>query len=251
MSRCAVLAAVAAVTSWVAYRAVRRLRRPSTLKLVYFDFPGLGDHLRLTLAVGGIRFEDERLPPDERGYAAVARLRESGQLPFGQVPVAQIDGATYAQSNALLRYFGRKGRLYPEGEMQLQCDMVLEAWADVDARITPQYYQSVLARSPINGKPQVPLSEAQQAEVARHLNTDALPTMLSRIARVLHSMEGPWFCGQTLTVADLKSFVVVTGLRSGSYARGIDPAVLDGCPALLEHATRVAAIPAVRRWVSR
>jgi len=96
----------------------------SSIKLTYFDIPGFGDPLRLTLAVGGIAFEDERLPADAAGYAEVARRRAAGTLPFGQVPVAEIDGRVYAQSNALVRYFGRLAGLYPDGVDQLQCDMV-------------------------------------------------------------------------------------------------------------------------------
>ena len=239
----ALLAASALAGTALLLRRQREKRRPS-LKLTYFDIPGFGDHVRLTLAVGGIEFQDERID-----YAEVSRRRATGELPFGQVPVVYIDGHVYAQSNALLRYFGRIAGLYPEGVNQLRCDMAIEAWMDVDAKLMPQHYKCALSRSPNDGKPRVPLSDSQQADVARELNDDALPTMLTRIGKVLRASSGPWYCGDVLTIADLKSYVVVTGLINGNYACGIDPAVLDGCPELQEHAARVGAHPAVRRWV--
>ena len=47
----------------------------------------------------------------ERVGGEVARRRAAGALPFGQIPVAAIDGRVFAQSNALLRYFGREVEL--------------------------------------------------------------------------------------------------------------------------------------------
>lgn len=242
------LAACAGVCWAYVWLARRRLR--PRLKLTYFDIAGLGEQLRLGLALAQIPFEDERLPSAAEGYAEVTRRRAAGLLPFGQLPTLQVDGRVYAQSNALLRYVGRLGGLYPDGVEGLHCDMVLEAWADVDARLAPQHYKCALPRSPIDGIPQVPLSAEQQSQVARHLNDDALPIMLGRIARVLASSPGPWFCGHMLTIADVKSYVVVNGLADGSYASGIHARVLDSCPELRDHAQRVAALPAIQRWLA-
>jgi hypothetical protein len=84
---------------------------------------------------GGLDTEPGREPvqlsPDD-SKALDFDERSEGLLPFGQVPVVEIDGAVYAQSNALLRYIGRRAGLYPDGVDQLRCDIVLEAIADID-----------------------------------------------------------------------------------------------------------------------
>jgi len=247
----ATAAAAATAGACVLLRGLLRRQVPR-LKLTYFDIPGFGDRIRLTLAIGGIDFEDERLPSTIEGYEEVARRREAGLLPFGQIPVVVIDECkTYAQSNALLRYFGRQARptLYPDGIEQLQCDMVLEAFADMDARLAPQHYGAAMSRSPTTGKPAVLLSEAQKAELTRELVHDVLPTMLGRIERVLLSTDGPYFCGSLLTICDVVSYSIVTGIRDGSYVRDVGESVFDGCPALLAHASAVANLPAVKTWV--
>lgn len=221
----------------------RKGRRPA-LKLTYLDIPGLGEKIRLTLMIAGLPFEDERI-----GYEEVARRRATGELPFGQVPVLQIDGRqTFAQSNAILRYIGREAGLYPLGVDQLRCDAVLEALMQLDVALLPQYYRAAMGRSPTTGTPQVPLSPRQQEEVKVQLCDDVIPVSLARLERVLAATEGPWFCGPALTICDVACYVLVQGFADGSYVAGIGSAVLAGCPALREHAARVHALPAVQAW---
>ena len=68
------------------------------LKLSYFDFHGgRGEPARLALSMGGIPFEDDRVPPSEWE-------RRKPNTPFGALPVLEVDGQTLAQSNAINRY---------------------------------------------------------------------------------------------------------------------------------------------------
>jgi glutathione S-transferase len=71
------------------------------LKLSYFDFHGgRGEPARLALPMGGIPFEDDRVPPSEWE-------RGKPNTPFGALPVLEVDGQTLAQSNAINRYVGK------------------------------------------------------------------------------------------------------------------------------------------------
>ena len=244
-------AVTAAAVAVVVVRLRRRQRQQSTPRLTYFDFAGFGDRIRLTLAISGIEFEDERLSPGPDGYAEVARRRDAGVLPFGQVPVLTLNGSTYAQTNAILRYFGRQAvpTLYPEGIEQLRCDMILDAFADLDARLMPLHYAAAMPRSPTTGKAQVPLSAEQMKEVTHQLISDVIPTMLQRIEKLLQEeVTGPWFCGPRFTICDVVSYSVVSGLCNSTYAKGLDRSVVDCCPSLLRHAAEVGQLPAVKRW---
>lgn len=65
------------------------------LKLTYFDFHGgRGEPARLALSIGGIPFEDDRVPPAEWE-------RRKAHTPFGALPVLERDGQVVAQSNAI------------------------------------------------------------------------------------------------------------------------------------------------------
>ena len=77
------------------------------LKLTYFDFHGgRGEPARLALSIGGIAFEDDRVPPSD--WAS-----RKAQTPFGALPVLEVDGQVVAQSNAINRYVGKLADLYP------------------------------------------------------------------------------------------------------------------------------------------
>src|SRR6187549_2390098 len=93
------------------------------LKLIYFDFHGgRGEPARLALAMGGIPFEDDRVPPSEWE-------RRKPNTPFGALPVLEVDGQTLAQSNAINRYVGKLTDLYPTDAWQAAlCDEVWRRW---------------------------------------------------------------------------------------------------------------------------
>jgi glutathione S-transferase len=91
------------------------------LKLTYFDFHGgRGEPARLALSMGGIPFEDDRVPPSEWE-------RRKPNTPFGALPVLEVDGQMLAQSNAINRYVGKLTDLYPTDAWQAAlCDEVMK-----------------------------------------------------------------------------------------------------------------------------
>lgn len=64
-----------------------------------FDSRGLAELPRLLLHDAGVDFEDVRLTSEQ-----FAKLKASGELPFGQVPVLDVKGVRIAQSGAIYRY---------------------------------------------------------------------------------------------------------------------------------------------------
>jgi len=84
------------------------------LKLYYFDMVGKGEPIRLMCAYLGMTLEDIRF----KDYNDFLQLKEAGKLPFGQVPLLEVDqgdGKVHhlVQSSAILSYLGKLGGLYP------------------------------------------------------------------------------------------------------------------------------------------
>ncbi|CAK4731500.1 unnamed protein product, partial [Aphanomyces euteiches] len=77
-----------------------------SMKLTYFDLPGRAETIRLALAIGGVPFQDDRVP-----RAAWPALKPT--VPFKQLPVLTVDGQVFCQSNAIARYIGILSGLYP------------------------------------------------------------------------------------------------------------------------------------------
>ena len=106
----------------------------SKYKLTYFDFDGgRGEPIRITLHAAGLAFDDERL-----SFPQFGEIRK--KLRFNSLPVFEIDGTAVTQSNALLRYFGKKARLYPKDDLQaLYCDEVMDALEDLTHYVVPTF----------------------------------------------------------------------------------------------------------------
>ena len=78
-------------------------------KLYYFDFPGKAGGLRLAAAHGGLEIEDHRFKDRDE----LTAMKESGELPYGQVPALKVEGKILGQSSAIMRFIGKQTGLYP------------------------------------------------------------------------------------------------------------------------------------------
>ena len=73
----------------IARMAKRAREEGTTHKLLYFDFPGKAEAIRLALTHAGVAFEDHRFA-DRAEFQA---LKASGRLQFGQVPALEVTTA--------------------------------------------------------------------------------------------------------------------------------------------------------------
>lgn len=215
------------------------------VKLTYLDKRVKGEAIRLALVVGGIPFEDERL-----GYHEVAARRDSGELPFSQVPVLDIgDGhGPYAQSQALLRWAGRKGGLYPE-DWQLTIDAVTEVVSELWTDIIKLGYGSAMMRNPVTAEPMVRLTQNQRMQAAQLCNEVVFPTRFGQLENLLMANCGPYFCGNQITIADLSFYALASNIQKGVWmGNGVEPQVLNHCPQLQALLKQVDEHPRVQKW---
>ena len=188
------------------------------LKLTYFDFHGgRGEPARLALSISGIPFEDDRVPPSEWGSRKT-------QTPFGALPVLDADGHVLSQSNAINRYVGKLGDLYPSDPWQAAlCDEAMEAVEDITNKIGATLF----------------IPEEQKKAQRKELAEGPIPFYLIRLQQRLEAHGGIYFAANRLTVADLKVFVWIRHLKSGALDHM--PADIPDriAPKLVEHYERV------------
>eukprot|EP00871_Galdieria_phlegrea_P004844 jgi/Galph1/5360/GphlegSOOS_G3920.1 len=100
-------------------------------QLEYFPIRGLGEVIRFLLEDNAVSYENKFVEKDEWPQVKKQGI-ESGQIPFGQLPVL-IDGDFYlTQGGAIIRYLARKHSLYGEGlEEQALADMMYDAAGDL------------------------------------------------------------------------------------------------------------------------
>jgi len=113
--------------------------------LKYFDIRGRGEAIRIALHDAGVKFTDESFTSEEWGKERDDGLKAlwslEGKLPFGQVPLLEVDGLPLVQSHAILRYLGRKYGWYKGTPAELyKIDFISEGTEDVRKRLSAIRY---------------------------------------------------------------------------------------------------------------
>ena len=200
------------------------------LKLTYFDFHGgRGEPARLTLSIGGIPFEDDRVP-----FADWERRKE--KTPFGGLPVLEVDGQTVAQSNAINCYVGKLTNLYPSDPWQAAlCDEAMGAVEDIISKLVPTMF----------------LPEEEKKAQRKALADGPIPFYLTQLQQRLEAHGGRYFAADRLTVADLKVFTFIRQLKSG-FLDHVPTDLPDRiAPKLVGHYDRVRNEPRVKAYYVR
>lgn len=165
------------------------------LTLTYLDIDGgRGEPARLAMKIGGVPFEDRRIP--FKSWPAI-----KAEMPFQALPVLDVDGVRITQCNAINRYVGRLAGLYPSDALQAAwCDEVMDAVEDISTQIEATYS----------------LKDGPEKRSVRECLADGpISLYLARFGSMLEQRGGKYFADNRLTVADLKMFVWVRYLRSG------------------------------------
>lgn len=199
-------------------------------RFIYFDMAGgRGEPIRIALHAANIDFDDHRIAfPDFQ--------EAKKKLPFGCVPVLEVDGVAVSQSNAISRYVGRLGGLYPEDERQaLYCDETMDVVEDISHYLGPTFA--------LQGEA---LKAAREQIVERRLSV-----FLPGLAKLLARGGGEYFADRRLTIADLKVFVQTRWFRSGLLDHVPADLVDSLAPALAEHQARIERDPIVVAWYER
>ena len=192
-----------------------------SIKITYFPAKGRAEPSRLALVVGGIEFEDERITGEE-----IAARKKKGDFPFGSLPVMTVDGKTFAQSNAMLRYCGSLAGLYPkDAEKALLVDSVVDALEDVAL--------SVFADSSEKGR--------------KAFVEEKVPKFLKPIDKMLADSDGTFLLGSEMTIADIKLSVMVEGLSSG-YWDHVPTTLFDEYKHVLAVVKAVGANAKIAKW---
>lgn len=195
------------------------------LKLTYFDFHGgRGEPARLALFIGKVEFDDNRL-----SFAEFAKAKT--EMPFGAVPVLEVDGKDMAQSNGINRFVGKLCGLYPTDPWQAAlCDEIMDAVEDIAQKIESTFT----------------IKDDEEKKVARQTLVDGpIRFFLERIQSCLQQRGGLYFADDRLTVADLKVFVWIRYLKSGKLDHV--PADLPDtvAPLLVQHFERIKGHPKI------
>lgn len=201
------------------------------LKLIYPDIPFWRAEIsRLALFIGGIEFEDFRPSKDE-----ITKMKTDGILPFGQLPILQVDGKTIAQTGAIARFCGKLSKLYPS-ENQFEAakiDEVIDLATDITNLIVP----SLREKNP-----------KLRTKMRKELSEKVLPRWLGYLENlIVENRNTDFIVGDSLTIADLAIWRLC-GWISGGGIDGISENILVAFPHISKHQNKINNFPKILEW---
>ncbi|XP_076294014.1 glutathione S-transferase-like [Lasioglossum baleicum] len=194
-----------------------------TYKLTYFPITALAEPIRFLLSYGGAEFEDYRLGADEW-----PKLKH--EMPFGQVPVLEIDGKKVNQSAAISRYLAKQFGLAGKNDWEaLEIDIAVDTIHDVRLKLAAYH------------------NETNEVAKAEKLNVvkDQVSYYLERLDSQVKK-NGGYFVGGALSWADL-TFVGL--LEAFNYVMKSD--IIENYKNLKQLEQTVLNVPAIKSWVAK
>ena len=218
-----------------------------THKLLYFNFPGKAEAIRLALTHAGVAFEDHRFA-DRAEFQA---LKASGRLQFGQVPALEVTTAAgettvLTQSAAILRYVAKLNNganLYPADPLlAARVDAVCDLEADAFVGVRVSKYKERFGFGFLNEDKYA----GELAGVAEALNKDVVPRHLTNLAKVLEAGKTGWLAGtREPSIADFVWGPVLDSINNGWTG---DANALTAFPSLRTFHARFKEIPSVKAY---
>jgi prostaglandin-H2 D-isomerase / glutathione transferase len=217
--------------------------------LKYFPFAGAAEKVRLALWLGGIKFNDVRVP-----FAEWPALKET--TPYGQIPVMSIDDGPYiAQSNAMLQYVGSLApQLCPSDKFIRVQELIglvedfERAWRPcVGLALEPEahgYGITPATAAFTKGSPE--LAETVKALRGAFLENE-MPKYCRFFADKIAASGGPFLCGATPTLADCCLAPVLERYTLG-FVDHVPSDTLEAYPAMTAYLAAFKALPQIQAY---
>ncbi|XP_071647931.1 glutathione S-transferase-like [Temnothorax longispinosus] len=188
-------------------------------KLTYFHLTGLAEPIRLLFSYAGIDFVDERI--DKNDWP---KLKPT--MPFGKVPVLEVDGKRIHQSVAIGRYVAKQCGLAGKNDLEsLEIDSTVDTIQELLENIYVNYVRA----------------KEQKLEIVDETVSYYLERLDAQVKR-----NGGYFVGGALTWADL-TFVGVLDYMNFLTKEN----VVEKYENLKQLRKKVEEIPAIKSWIEK
>ncbi|KAL5243343.1 hypothetical protein ACI65C_010753 [Semiaphis heraclei] len=193
-------------------------------KVTYFNVTALAEPIRFLLSYLNIDFEDFRFEREQ--WPALKPT-----MPFGKVPVLEIDGKVLNQSTAITRYLSKKAGLAGSDDWEsLLIDIAVDNIHDLRQAIAAYAYDS---------------NEATKEAKYAPLINETIPFYMDKFEKSVEENNG-YFVNGKLSWADLFFVAILDYLN---FMAKID--VLEGRPKLKALKEQVLAVPQIKAWVAK
>ncbi|XP_052245096.1 glutathione S-transferase P-like [Dreissena polymorpha] len=184
----------------------------------YFPVRGRGEAIRMLWADVGASYEEINVAPS----VEVWQQQWKHKMPFGQAPMVKHGDQELVQSNAILRYLGRKYDLYGDGPLeQYRMDMLTDHVEDIRSEYSRMIYHNY-----DNGKDEY---------------IKSIPTKFAPVEKFLKSW-GNEYIGKKISFADYNLCDLL------DIHEVLSPGCLAQFPSLTAYHARVLARPHIQAY---
>ncbi|CAH1407481.1 unnamed protein product [Nezara viridula] len=193
-------------------------------KLTYFPVAALGEPIRFLLSYLGEDFEDYRFNSED--WPTI-----KPNMPFGKVPVLEVDGKKVHQSTAISRYLGKLAKLAGKNDWEaLQIDVAVDTLHDMRQAIANYWYDD---------------NEETKAKKLGPLKSEILPFYLSKFDELAKENNG-YLANGELSWGDLY-FVAI----SEYLIKMIGFDFYDKYENLKQLRENVLSLPKIQEWIKK
>jgi glutathione S-transferase len=198
--------------------------------LYYFCGRGRADQIRWLMAASNISFVQRDVDSRQK-FVFLA-----SELPFGKIPMLQIDGMEIIETQAILRYLARRAGLAGQSDFEiLLVDQLVEAVRDW---LTP-----VIAAPFVKQNAYKTTGNRNDSEVVAKMK-EHFAKSADRFETILKSNGGMYLVGKSITYADILVAHCITW-----YVEECGGEILEPYPTLVDLQNSIISIPNVRRFI--
>ena len=194
-----------------------------TYKLTYFKARGAAELSRFIFAQAGVEYEDVRIDHGEE-WAALKPT-----MPFGVLPVLEVDGKKLGSSMTIARYLAETFGLAGENAFEnAEITSIMDTVTDMVKEVGKYWFGP----------------EAKSEELQKKLRDEVVPSKLKLFEKRSSTNENGWQFGGKLTWAD---FGIYISLDWVIMTVGDD--ILKDYPSLTKLRASVEALPKIAEWI--
>ncbi|KAK6767370.1 hypothetical protein RB195_026570 [Necator americanus] len=195
-------------------------------KLIYFQGRGLGEIIRQIFALAGEKYEDVR-------YSFEEWPKHKDEMPFGKMPVLEVDGKQLGQSFAIARYLSRKFGFAGKSPFE-------EALVDSIADQYKDYFNEIYPFIRVA----FGFEQGDLEKLTKEVFLPAREKFFGFMTKFLKKSNSGYLIGDSVTFVDL-----YLAEQTSEMVKQV-PTLCDGFPEIKAHAEKVRSIPELQEWIN-
>uniref|UniRef100_A0A914VV21 glutathione transferase n=1 Tax=Plectus sambesii TaxID=2011161 RepID=A0A914VV21_9BILA len=194
-------------------------------KLYYFNMRGRAEPARFLFHLAGVPYEDVRIE-----HADWPKHKE--EMPWGQLPVLEVDGKKLAQSAAIYQFLAKQFGYNGKSDWETaQVQELLGSIDDIFSAMGPVFRTQ---------------DEAEKKKLMEKIVADTVIPYLTRLQKRFEANGTDYFVGNSLTVADLLFMVTFA-----AFKERFAPGVIEKFPKLDAFVAKVSQEPKIKEWIEK